>query len=70
MEATPLAPMGLPPPTSLISSSSDLLIFLKKEYGIKLVIVPPSMSIHEIGMPSRCPHIYNSFKWFSKFFGL
>jgi hypothetical protein len=76
MEATPLAPMGSPPPMSLIimlvliTSSSDLPIFLKKEYGIKLIIAPPSTSIREIGVPSRCPQMYNGFKWFSESFGL
>jgi hypothetical protein len=58
MEATPLALIGLPTPTSLIvtliliSYSSDLPIFFKKEYGRKLIIAPPSRSIYEIGVPS------------------
>jgi hypothetical protein len=54
----------------LISSSSDLPIFLKKEYDIKLIICPPSTSIREIDVPSRCPRMYNGFKWFYEFFSL
>jgi hypothetical protein len=76
MEATLLAPIGSPPLTSLItkfvliSSSSYLPIFLKKDYGIKLIIAPPSTSIYQIGVPSRCPWMYNGFKWFFESFAL
>jgi hypothetical protein len=72
--SSPLAPIGSPPPMSLIvmlvliSSPSDLPIFLKKEYDIKLIIAPPSLSIREMGVPPRCPRMYNGFKWFSEFF--
>jgi hypothetical protein len=44
------------------SSSSSLLSFSKMVYGIKLMAVPPSMSILETSFPSMWPQMYNGFK--------
>jgi hypothetical protein len=47
-----VAPMPLSIRLVFISSSSSHPSFLKMDYGIKLMVVPPSTSILEIGLPS------------------